>query len=288
MDADLARADAQLIPPRLLPRIPGCESGRPPVDVRVLAGGGWLNRCLYIRTSAGRFVLRQRLSTLARPGADGPQELTCQRAAAAAGLAPAVIDAAPDASWVLMDYVEGAMWTRPDLAIPARVEALGATLAALHALAPPAIGSLDVGAIVQGQLALIRARDSGAGPALETLAASAAQLASRMAETAIAPALNHGDLSVANLLGPRPLLVDWEYAQRADPVYDVACLLAYYPEMEGQLDRLLGAAGLAAPGCRDRLATHRALFVVFNALWRRAHGEAHGDAAGLVPAPSAE
>ena len=157
-----------------------------------------------------------------------------------------------------------------------------------HGLDPPAIAALDVGAIVAGQLAVIRERDALAGPALAALAASASQLATRIASAAVAPVLNHGDLSVANLIGPRPQLVDWEYAQRADPVYDLACLLAYYPELEGQLDRLLGAAGLAGPDCRDRLATHRALFTVFNTLWRLAQGGAHGDAAGLVPAPSAE
>jgi hypothetical protein len=30
-------------------------------------------------------------------------------------VAPAVLDAAPDGSWILMDYVEGGMWTPPGL-----------------------------------------------------------------------------------------------------------------------------------------------------------------------------
>ena len=204
------------------------------------------------------------------------------------GLAPRVLDAAPDASWMLMDYVAGPMWTREDLVDATRVEALGRRLGALHALAPQEIASLDVGAIVAGHLALIRARDPRAGSALDALADSAAQLAARIADAAAPAVLNHGDLSVANLLGPLPMLVDWEYAQRADPVYDIACLLAYYPELGAQLDRLLGAAGLDAPACRDRLATHRALFAVFNTLWRESQGAAHGDPAGLVGPASAE
>ena len=254
----------------------------------MLDGGGAQNRCLALRTGAGRFVLRLRLSLLPRPGADGAQELQCQRHAAAAGLAPAVLDAAPDASWVLMDYVEGPMWTRESLAVPAQLEALGARLAQLHALAPPAIAALDIDAIVQGQLALIRARAGVDGRQLQGLADSAATLAARLDAAGAPPVLNHGDLSVANLLGPGPLLVDWEYAQRADPAYDLACLLSYYPELAGQQDRLLGAAGLGGAAARERLDTHVALFAVFNTLWRLAQGPAHGDAAGLVPAPSAE
>ena len=254
----------------------------------MLDGGGAQNRCLALRTGSGHFVLRLRLSTLPRPGADGAQELQCQRLAAAAGLAPAVLDAAPDANWVLMEYVEGAMWTRQALADPARLEALGARLALLHGLSPPAVAALDVDAIVQGQLAQIRARGGVDGPALARLAASAAALSARIGAAGVPSVLNHGDLSVANLLGPRPMLVDWEYAQRADPVYDLACLVAYYPELAGQQDRLLGAADLGGAAARERLETHVALFAVFNTLWRLAQGPAHGDAAGLVPAPSAE
>ena len=254
----------------------------------MLDGGGAQNRCIAVRTGEGRFVLRLRLSTLPRPGADGAQELLGQRLAASAGLAPAVLDAAPDASWVLMDYVEGAMWTREALADPARLDTLGARLALLHGLSPPAVTTLDVDAIVQGQLAQIRARGEVDGPALARLAASAASLSARIGAAGAPSVLNHGDLSVANLLGPKPLLVDWEYAQRADPVYDLACLLAYYPELAGQRDRLLGAAALGGADARERLDTHVALFSVFNTLWRLAQGAEHGDAAGLVPAPSAE
>ena len=58
MAADLAVPGACLIPPELLARIPGCESGRPPLSVRELQGGGRLNRCLLVCTGAGRFVLR--------------------------------------------------------------------------------------------------------------------------------------------------------------------------------------------------------------------------------------
>ena len=56
----------------------------------------------------------------------------------------------------------------------------------------------------------------------------------------------HGDLAHGNVLdGTQLWLLDWEYAQRADPLYDVACALAYYPQARPLGGRsLLAAAGL--------------------------------------------
>jgi hypothetical protein len=55
----------------------------------------------------GRFVLRQRTREWPRPGVDPLREVACHRAAAAAGVAPAVRDAAPDGSWIVMDLRRG-------------------------------------------------------------------------------------------------------------------------------------------------------------------------------------
>jgi thiamine kinase-like enzyme len=86
--------------------------------------------------------------------------------------------------------------------------------------------------------------------------------------------LNHGDLMAANLLGGGsgvpPVLVDWEYAQRAHPTWDIACLLAYYPGLERRLDRLLGAADLASAQDRQILSLQRRLFMRLNRLWQHA------------------
>ena len=64
--------------------------------------------------------------------------MACQRTAAAAGVAPTVLDAAPDGSWILMDYVEGGSWTPPRLQEPEGLGRLGACLRRQHAITPPA------------------------------------------------------------------------------------------------------------------------------------------------------
>src|ERR1700757_4977778 len=115
MVEDISASDRWLIPASVLWRIPGCAGGEVPLSVQLLHGGRNVNRNLRIDTRAGRFVLRQRIREGPRPGADSLREVGCHRAAAAAGVAPAVLDAAPDGGWILMDYIEGGTWTSMQL-----------------------------------------------------------------------------------------------------------------------------------------------------------------------------
>src|SRR5579862_3631348 len=111
MVEDISVSDSRVIPKSVLRHIPGCAGGGPPLSVQQLNGGRTVNRNLRIDTRAGRFVLRQRIWEGPRPGADALREVACHRTAAAAGVAPAVLDSAPDGHWILMDYIEGGMWT---------------------------------------------------------------------------------------------------------------------------------------------------------------------------------
>jgi thiamine kinase len=268
--------------------VPGCEAGAEPLAVAVLAGGGQLNRCLRVDTRQGRFVVRTRVDQAQRPGADGAKELLCQRAAAAAGLAPRVLASSPDASWLVMEFIDGALWQVSDLSRRVAVERLGEQLARLHTLAVPGLEPLDPMAIVNSQVELILKHDPAAYKALQVTVREASELAQACSPPGGRAVLNHGDLNAANLIGPRPVLVDWEYAQLADPLYDVACLLTYYPQLQGHLDWLLGAAALEGEGPRRVLDAHLGLFALFNLLWAQAQGGAHGDVAGLVAARPAE
>jgi thiamine kinase-like enzyme len=89
----------------------------------------------------------------------------------------------------------------------------------------------------------------------------------------VRPAIVHGDLTHANVLDGRQLwLLDWEYAQCADPVYDVACALAYSPAARQQAPRLLAAAGLPGAGPHDRLADAILVYEGLTRLWHLARG----------------
>jgi thiamine kinase-like enzyme len=84
----------------------------------------------------------------------------------------------------------------------------------------------------------------------------------------------HGDLVATNLLQSRERLwlLDWEYAQRADPLLDVACVLAYYPEARAHCGELLAAAGLQQQA-EGRLASATYVYEALTWLWHRARGE---------------
>ena len=72
------------------------------------------------------------------------------------------------------------------------------------------------------------------------------------------------------------MLVDWEYAQLADPVYDLACLAVYYPGLRLRTEELLGAAGITDADGAVRLRLYAQLFDSLNTLWERAETFATG------------
>ena len=264
-------SDRCVIPTWILRRIPGCAGGEAPLSVQLLRGGRNVNRNLRIDTRAGRFVLRQRIEEGPRPGADSLREVACHRAAAAAGVAPAVLDAAPDGGWILMDYIEGGTWTPMQLQSAEGLRTLGARLQRLHAITPPKdVAAFDPGSIATGQARAILERDPAAAAQVDTLVARTQQLAVDCAALAATPVTTHGDLDAGNLVGPVPMLVDWEYAQLADPVYDLACLCVYYPDLRLRGGELLGATGIADADGIVRLRLYTELFDSLNRLWEKA------------------
>jgi aminoglycoside phosphotransferase (APT) family kinase protein len=271
MVEDISESGCSVIPASVLWRIPGCAGGEAPLHVELLHGGRKVNLNLRIDTRAGRFVLRQRISEGPRPGADSLRELACHRTAAAAGVAPAVLDAAPDGSWILMDYVEGGMWNPPRLQAPEGLRTLGACLQRLHAIAPPpGLAAFDPVSIATGQAQAILERDPAAADEVDTLVTRTQQLAVQCAAFAATPVTTHGDVTASNVIGPVPVLVDWEYAQLADPVYDLACLSIYYPGLQRRGGELLDAAGITDANATVRLRLHMELFDSLNRLWERA------------------
>jgi aminoglycoside phosphotransferase (APT) family kinase protein len=271
MVEDIPASDGRVIPASILTRVPGCAEGEAPLHVQLLHGGRKVNRNLRIDTRAGRFVLRQRISEGPRPGADSLREVACHRTAAAAGVAPAVLDAASDGSWILMDYVEGGMWTPQRLQAIEGLRALGVRLRRLRATAPPpGIATYDPVSIATGQAQAIRERDPAAADEVDALVARTQQLAVECAAYAAAPVTTHGDLTASNLIGPVPMLVDWEYAQIADPVYDLACLSIYYPGLRRRGAELLDAADITDADAAVRLRLHAELFESLNRLWQQA------------------
>jgi thiamine kinase len=265
-----------MIPEEILPLIPGCAHGRPPRAVLPLPGGRGCNSVLRVDTEAGRFVLRQRRLPLDRPGSAAHTELRSQVTAAGAGLAPPVVNAALDGSWLLMEFIDAPLWTEQQL-FTGGVDRLGERLAQLHSLTVPVtLPVSDIPRIAAGYLQQLRESDPGKAQSLGPLLNRVEQLSLALEGLADKPVLNHGDLQLGNILGPLPFLIDWEYAQIVDPTYDIACLLAYYPALEPQLDRLLGSAGLSNLADQAALSLQRERFACLNRLWEAVNSSKAG------------
>src|SRR5215813_984738 len=163
------------------------------------------------------------------------------------------------------------MWTPPRLQSPEGLRTLGACLQRLHAITPPkGLAAFDPVSIATEQAQAILECDPAAAAQVNALAARTRQLAVDCAAFAVTPVMTHGDLNASNLIGPVPMLVDWEYAQLADPVYDLACLSVHYPGLRLRDVELLGAAGITEANAIVRLRLHAELFENLNRLWEQA------------------
>ncbi len=248
-----------------------------------LAGGGGHNDVRLVQSKYGKFVVRCRLPPVVRAGSDALLELQCQRLAAQEGLAPQIFAAAGDASWMVMEFIPGAPWPQQELLSASGIGKLGARLALVHAIPVAAtMQVMDAGFIARAQVDAIHA--TAASIQLQREAADLERrtdhLAAILRSSGAPRCINHGDLQLANLIGGLPVLIDWEYAQVAAPTYDVACLLTYYPQLQGWQSELLAACGLTRPEDLELLGQHRQLFSCLNRLWAIAHGTDSGLGAG--------
>jgi aminoglycoside phosphotransferase (APT) family kinase protein len=163
------------------------------------------------------------------------------------------------------------MGTPAWLQAPEGLRTLGACLQRLHAITPPTeLAAFDPVSIATGQAQAILDRDPAAAAQVNALVARTRQLALDCGAFAVAPVTTHGDLNASNLIGSVPMLVDWEYAQLADPVYDLACLSVYYPGLRLRGGELLATAGVTDANGPVRLRSHMQLFDSLNRLWEQA------------------
>jgi aminoglycoside phosphotransferase (APT) family kinase protein len=270
MVQDLARSRAtDLIPDNVLVHVPGYTSGGLKARAARLHGGT-VNASFRVDTGGGRFVVRLHDAMGQTLGANHDREAQLHAAAAAAGLAPALVYVDPARRFMVMEYVPGAVWTSQDFARPARLTQLGAALHALHSVTPPAVAPFDIPAVLGSH----HRRLSEAAPNERrwfAILMDRAAVALDASGTARRPkVLVHNDLYHSNLIGDERLyLLDWEYAAVTDPLFDLACILAYYPQATAYTDTLLDASHLTPVATAEMLRHATWLFVLLSYFWYR-------------------
>ena len=279
----------ELICEEVLAHVPGFTVGGAAWATRL--PGGTMNASFLVETSAGRFVVRIQNEAAAALGADHEREARLHAAAAAVGLAPVLIhvdSGAPGDTgsianirerglprggyrFMVMEHIAGPTWTADDMARPDRLGQLGATLHALHGVAPPTVAPFEIGASIERLYERLCAALPGEAAHLSQLIdrAGAALLISDSAQRP--KTVIHNDLHHTNLIGVERLhLLDWEYAAVTDPLLDLACLLAYYPHAAAHVDTLLASSRLAGQASPAMLGATTWLCMLVSYFWYRA------------------
>jgi aminoglycoside phosphotransferase (APT) family kinase protein len=258
-----------LIAEEILIHVPGFTRGGTAWALRL--PGGTVNTSYRVDTSAGRFVVRIHDPAAGVLGADHEREARLHAAAAAAGLAPALIHIDESYRFMIMEHVAGPTWTAEDFGRRERLSQLGAALHVLHALPPPSVTPFDI----ETSLGRHYERLSAASPAEASQLGALmdrAREALRMSGTSTrAKTVIHNDLHHTNLMGTDRLsLLDWEYGAVTDPLLDLAGVLAYYPQAGVHVDALLDSSRLAAVASPEMVDATTWLSVLLSYFWYRA------------------
>jgi aminoglycoside phosphotransferase (APT) family kinase protein len=236
--------------------------------------GGIANRSFRVRDARHDLVLKLAGPAATDLGADARSEIAVQALAARAGLAPPVLLEDSARGFIVSRFAAGSTPSAADMRGAPLLGRIGAWLAALHALPPPArLPVVDFGAGAAGYLE----RLPGA-----FAASLARELAGRRASLPAAPRLVpcHHDLHRRNLVddGIRIVAVDWEYAGPGDPAADLAACIGYHELGEAQVEALYRGYGGADEALRVRVAE---LGWIFDCLWYGWNAAAALD--GLAP-----
>lgn len=257
--AGVKRAEALL-------RVPGCENGSAPISIAQLFGGT-TNAMFRVRTRRGVFVMRINEPDTTLLGIDRARELSLHAAAARAAIAPTLVYADPQMRFLITEYVEGHMWTAEDMADAGSLRRLATTLRRLHELSAPAVSAFDPSGLLRRHASRIALDEPEDAARIEAWVLRAQQI---FADTGgRSPCIVHNDLHHSNLIGSGPKLIDWEYAAVADPLLDLACLLAWYPASAAHTVLLLEECGLAPHSTPTALADAAWAFLLLSYLWYR-------------------
>ena len=202
---------------------------QPPLLVQALSHGD-SNQSYHIQTAQGDYVLRcyPADSTVCRQ-----QELRCQHAAAAKGLAPAPLCLNNHYQIMLSDYIVGA---EPYRYPQQGIEALLQVLVPFHCLQVQT-PQLDCLTYLE-QLQYLASSSPQFDPTLFALVQQAAQ---RLSQHDYDEVLCHLDLHQGNIVfaDSKLWLLDFEYSQRADSSLDLAALCWHFQLSEQQQQVML-------------------------------------------------
>jgi thiamine kinase len=182
--------------------------------------GGPASRSFLVERGDDRWVLRVDTVAATALGLDRGGEAYVLGHVDAEGLGPRLEFLDADRGIQLVRCIPGRAWTVADLEAPGNVARLAALLRRVHAV--------DIAAQPLALRERVAHYAALAGtPRAGERALRIRELLERLPEHA--PCLCHNDVVCANVIaGDRLYLVDWEYAARGDPFFDLATIVRHH------------------------------------------------------------
>jgi aminoglycoside phosphotransferase (APT) family kinase protein len=268
----VADAGVELPQPRSLALVPGAGAGGSGVRHLQTLQGGSVNNLWCVDTDAGRFLLREDGAAWRRPGVDRDREGIAHALAAEAGIAPRILARTDNGDVQVTEFIDGRVWTAPDYELPVQRERLCALLGRVHRLLLPEDARWPFQPL---QLAIDYVQRAGNSARALALLAQAQQAGLRLATAAARRVLVHGDALAGNVIEAdgRLWLIDWEFTQCADPLWDLAAFAVWHPAAVADLPHCARLAGIDPEGLAARLDAALALHRALGGLWYLARGE---------------
>lgn len=207
--------------------------------------GGASNENFLVDGPSGRAVLRIAAppSLGDRFGLDRWRGFVAHRAAQAVGVAPALLGIGLPSGHSLVEYIDGAVLERHQLADGSNIEDVARALARVHA-SDVECGRFDAGEEVRRFVRIAREENLSLPADIDDLTDLCEQIADVLAANDIPLVLGHNDMQIANLIRGRDgamWIIDWEYGGRNNPYFDLAMLVSNAALSPGDTERLAAA-----------------------------------------------
>jgi len=184
--------------------------------------GGLTNHNLKVTTSAGVFVARLAGRDTDLLAIDRDAEYLNSLSAAAAGVAPEVVERVPDAGLLVIRYLNARTLTEADLADPDTLTVVAATCRRLHA-GRRFLGDFDMFAVQRRYLATVLARGYRLPPRYRDFEPAVRDIELALAVRPVPTVPCHNDLLAGNMLAGHDRLwfIDYEYGGNNDPCFEL-------------------------------------------------------------------
>jgi thiamine kinase len=223
--------------------------GRGTADIHRLSDG-LVNETYRVRRDGAEYVLRVADPARQNLGLDHAWEARVLERAAQAGIAPVLEYCEPRRGILIARWVNGSAWSPADVRRPANISRMAALVHRIHAL------PLPTPARIMNPRMWIEHYAAALPNVAAALRTAAAARLTELDELAGADTvLCHSDLHRLNLIdrGSSLVLLDWDYAHAADPLWDLAGWSANNDLEDALKQELLASYAGRAPTAPERL-----------------------------------